>query len=78
MQNLIEYINPNAYSLVFLLVGIIVRYIIGRRKFNRRGIGGLQHFSSFGVALVVTFLEWVLKWTANILIIAGVFMLIKF
>ena len=77
MQNLLEYINPNGYSLAFLLIGITLRYIIGRRKFNRRGIGGLQHFDSFGLALIVTFLEWLLKWTANILVIASIFMLIK-
>lgn len=52
-------------------VGIALRYLIARRRFNRRGVGGLQHFRSFERGIVTTFAEWVLRWAAWGLIVYG-------
>jgi hypothetical protein len=56
--------------------GIIIRYIIARRKFNRRGLGGLQHFRSFERGVVTTFFEWVLRWGAVAMMAYGVLCLL--
>jgi hypothetical protein len=77
METIAKYIEFEPYGIGLILLGIIIRYFIERRKFNRRGMGGLQHFSGFGIALVITILEWLGKWIANIMIIAGIIMLIK-
>ncbi|MDB4919368.1 hypothetical protein [Mucilaginibacter sp.] len=37
-------------DILLLLFGLYVRYIIGRRRFNRRGIAGIQGFKSYGYA----------------------------
>lgn len=64
------------YGYTCLLIGLALRYIIGKRRFRRRGIGGLQHFSSYGRALITIFLEWVVKWVANILLLTGILLLV--
>lgn len=57
---------------LLLAAGIIIRYIIARRMFNRRGLGGLQHYRSFEQGIINTFLEWVCKWAAILMIIVGI------
>lgn len=77
MNALSHPLDPQYYGLLFLAIGILIRYLIGRRRFNRRGIGGLQQFASFEKAVVVSLLEWLFKWTAYALILLGIFMLIN-
>jgi len=46
MKNLIIHHHIFLHPLILIIVGLIVRYAIGRRRLNRRGITGLQLFSS--------------------------------
>jgi hypothetical protein len=55
-----------------LAVGILILYIIGRRRFNRRGVAGLQQFKSYEAAWLTTIIERVLKIVAVMMIIAAV------
>lgn len=48
---------------------IMVKIIISARRFNRRGIGGLQHFNSFYAGLFTVIIEWVLSIAAVVAII---------
>lgn len=57
--------------------GIVIRYIIARRKFNRRGVGGLQHFRSFERGVLTTFFEWLLRWGAVAMMVYGVLCLLS-
>jgi len=59
-------------GIVLIAIGLLVRYHISRRRFNRRGIGGLQHYSSYRRAMVTSVLETVVMFTGTFLIIAGV------
>lgn len=61
---------------LLLAAGIIIRYIIARRRFNRRGIGGLQHYRSFEGAVGTTILEWVFRWAGILMIIVGILYLL--
>ena len=56
------------------LIGIclFIRYQIGRRRFNRRGIGGLQHFSSYRKAVTIGILEKLLLLIANLCGLVGI------
>lgn len=56
--------------------GIAVRYIIARRRFNRRGIGGVQHYRSFERGVATTFMEWALRWVAILVMLYGFFTLL--
>jgi uncharacterized membrane protein len=57
---------------ILLAIGLIINYSINRRRFNRRGVGGLQQFDSYGKAVVTTWLERFGKLIAIILIIFGI------
>lgn len=54
-----------------LLAGITILLVIGQRRFKRRGIGGLQHFPNYWMALFTLFLEWLFKWLGALLILLG-------
>jgi hypothetical protein len=60
-----------------LLIGIclFIRYHIGRRRFNRRGIGGLQQFSNYRRAVAISFLEWLILFIGNLCGLAGLLLL---
>jgi hypothetical protein len=58
-------------AIMMLAVGIVIRFI-GKRRFNRRGVGGLQQFKSYGVGLATTVIEWVLNIIATLMIIAAI------
>jgi hypothetical protein len=44
-------------GLLLITLGLSLRYHIGKRRFKRRNIAGLQGFSSYSRALLIAFLE---------------------
>lgn len=58
-------------SPLMFLSGIIIWLIIAQRRFNRRGIGGLQHFDNYYKGLLTLLLEWLCKWLALALMLSG-------
>ncbi|WP_051200191.1 hypothetical protein [Flavobacterium subsaxonicum] len=77
METLSIKIPPPFWGYLFLFLGIAIQYCIGKRKFDRRGIGGLPQFSSYGKAVIITFLEWLFKGIGFALIGLGLFLLIN-
>jgi len=51
--------------------GLLVRYHIGRRRFNRRGMAGLQQFTSYKRALIVSSIETLINILGAACIVAG-------
>jgi hypothetical protein len=75
MKNLIHYTTHlTIYAIILLAVGLLLRYIIGKRRFNRRGVAGLQYFKSYGVAVITTIIEWVVNIIATLMIIGAIFL----
>lgn len=62
-------------AIAFIGLGLFIRYHIGRRRFNRRGVAGLQHFPSYGKALVISTIERLFSGIAYALLLAGVMLL---
>ena len=58
-------------GIIFLVLGIGLRYWINRRKFYRRGPMGAEGFSSYEKSVAIKFIEKVGKWIAYALIIFG-------
>jgi len=58
-----------------LAICLFIRYQIGKRRFNRRGIGGLQHYSSYRKAVATIFGETILLLIATLFGFAGLFLL---
>lgn len=59
-----------------LVSGLVIRYIINRRRFNRKGEGGLQHFKSYERATVITFIKKIIMLLSMIMLLVGVVFLI--
>lgn len=64
------------YGIILIAIGIAIRLYIGRRRFYRRGITGMQQFSSYAKALIITLLEGLFHWVANCIILFGIFLII--
>jgi hypothetical protein len=62
-------------GLLLLAIGLFIRYHIGRRRFNRRGIGGLQQFSNYRMAVTIRFLESIIFTMGSLCLLAGLFLL---
>lgn len=69
-------IHTSNYSILLLALGLFIRYLIGRRRFNRRSIAGMQAFSSYLKGLVITIIETLLNIAGAVLIIIGLIALI--
>ncbi|HEY4325118.1 MAG TPA: hypothetical protein VGN20_14070 [Mucilaginibacter sp.] len=67
-------VNHHHAALCGLLLtawGLYVRYRIGRRRFCRRGIAGLQQFRSYRSALLIRLMESLINLLGAACIIAG-------
>jgi len=72
METITAFITAHPKALILLSIGIALRLWVNRRRFYRRGWGGLQHFSSYGKALFTTVFERVLMLLATLLIVAAI------
>lgn len=70
MEALIKLLQAMSYP-TMVFVGLAIRLFVGMRQFNRRGLGGLQHFNNYFVGLITRAIEWVLKWAALALLLWG-------
>jgi hypothetical protein len=61
---------------VLLLTGFILRLFIGKRRFDRRGVGGMQHFRSYWIALILIFFEWLLSVASTLMMLSGLLLLL--
>jgi len=66
--------NTTIIGVALMLTGLVVRMAISRRRFNRRGITGLQLFRSFWHWRITTLIESLLNFTATLMILAGIFL----
>lgn len=60
-----------AAGISLLAVGLLLHYHIGRRRFCRRNVAGVQQFTSYRRALWVTFCERLAGLIATLFITAG-------
>ena len=60
------------WGVLALSIGMGLRYWIGKRRFNRRNVAGLEGFSSYGKSIVIPWVERIGKLVAYALIIFGI------
>ncbi len=70
METLINLLQNLPFPALFF-IGLAIRLYVGMKQFNRRGAGGLQHFSNYFIGLITLAIEWVLNWTAIALMLWG-------
>ena len=61
---------------VILTVGLVIHYVIARRKFNRRAITGVETFSSFEKAKITRLVEGLGKLISRLLILGGLVLIV--
>jgi len=59
-------------KILLLLFGLLVRYIIRRRRFNRRSMAGVQGFKSYTMAVLTITVEKLANIIATLCIILAV------
>jgi hypothetical protein len=62
-------------GVILAAVGLFIRYQISKRRFNRRGIGGLQKFPTYGRFVFVMAAEKVIYFIASLCLWAGLILL---
>jgi hypothetical protein len=62
-------------GLLLVVLGLFIRYHIGRRRFNRRGIGGLQQFPTYGRFILTVTIERLIYFIGTIALWTGLFLL---
>jgi hypothetical protein len=64
------------YGLVLLSTGIGLRILIEKRRFERRGFAGLQHYSNYWAGLLTTILESLGAILSLLMMLGGAMLLI--
>jgi hypothetical protein len=62
-------------AIILTAMGFFMRFHISRRRFNRRGIGGLQQFPTYSRFMLITVVEKVIYFIATLCLWAGLFVL---
>jgi len=63
-------------GVLLFIMGALIRYAVNRRRFNRRGVAGLQCFKSYEHATLITFIEKTGMLLAIIMLVVGLFFLV--
>lgn len=75
MKNIIfQHDSVTLYAYGLIVIGLFIRFQIGRRRFNRRNVAGMQVFATYGLAVWVTFAERLLLFIAGLMIAGGLFL----
>lgn len=64
--------NLDTNGLILISIGLLIRYLIGRRKFNRRNVAGIEVFSSYLTAVAIQFLERLFNLFGFLLVAFGI------
>lgn len=64
------------YGIILMAAGLIVRYILGLRKYNRIRNWCTLPMPPFYMALFVGVMEWLFTWAANVGMMYGLFLIL--
>lgn len=64
-------ISINVIASFILILGLGLRYLVNRRKFNRRNFSGVEAFKSYEHKTSARFIDQLLKLLAWLLILGG-------
>lgn len=62
-------------GMILAAIGLFIRYQIGRRRFNRRSITGLQQFPSYNRFIVTVIIENLIYFIGSLCLWAGLLLL---
>lgn len=68
------YGHVNAIATGLFFIGLIIRLWIGKRRFNRRNLAGMEQFKNYPIAIATTLGERLLNILAALMILFAVFL----
>lgn len=71
MALLISITSVISYGIILLLIGVGIRILVAKRRFNRRGYGGAQLYTSYWSSVLVSTIEGVLMIISALSIVGG-------
>jgi ABC-type uncharacterized transport system permease subunit len=77
METIQHHPNTILQGIIITLTGLLLCYFVGKRRFKRRGIGGLQYYSNYQSALITTLFEKGVKFIGIILLIIGLWLILN-
>jgi hypothetical protein len=77
MEILQHHTSTFTEGIIICGIGFLLCYFVGRRRFNRRGIGGLQQYNSYGTAIITTLFEKMVNFIGIILLLIGLWVTIN-
>jgi hypothetical protein len=66
------------FAIFLALLGFIIKYWIGKRRFNRRTITGSEGFKSYEQMKLIRFTELIGSLVGNVFLIAGILLFLFF
>lgn len=66
-----------AIGILMIVAGVVIRYVIARRRFNRRAMTGAEGFRSFESFSLTRVIERLCKLIAIVILLAGLVVLIS-
>jgi hypothetical protein len=73
---MISYQHAAAWGIFLVVTGIVVCYKIGKRRFNRRNLAGLEWFPSYSRAVLTRLAEGLFGLLAKLMILTGLLLLL--
>ena len=73
---MIPYYHATVWAIFLLVAAAAVRYKIGKRRFNRRSLAGLEWFSSYRRAVLTRLVEGLFSLLAKLMILAALLLLL--
>ena len=64
------------YGAALFALGIGIRFSVGKRRFNRRGYGGAQHYNNYFSAILSSTLEGIMMIISALAIVSGIFLIV--
>jgi len=64
-------------AVILLIICFTIRYAINKRRFKRRGFGGLQQFKNYEHAWLITLVEKTLMFLTLILILTSIIFILN-
>jgi hypothetical protein len=65
-------------AIIFLIGGVVLRFQINKRQFNRRNAAGVEEFKSYGRAYTTQMAEKLGRLLSLVLIVVGALMLLSY
>lgn len=63
-------------SIICVITGLLLKYMVGRRKFSRRNVTGIERFRSYNQMILIRAFENIMNTLAKLLLTSAIILFI--